>query len=122
MAYHSQKFSDIKKKYNVYNRKLLAIIDALQYWRAYCKKAMSLNIYTNHKNLRYFTTTKTFNMRQVRWLELLRQYKFIIYYIFRKDNGRADALSRKLNYIITKKKSFALLAEGENRILTNTII
>ena len=58
-------------------------------------------------------------MRQVRWLELLGQYKFTIYYIFKKDNGRADALNKRLNYMIIKKESFALLAEEENGTLTN---
>ena len=66
IAYHSRKFSDTEKKYNVHNKKLLVIIDALQYWRIYCKGAMSLDIYTNHKNLQYFIMIKTFNMRQVR--------------------------------------------------------
>ena len=31
MAYHSRKFSDTERKYNIYNKELLAIIDALQY-------------------------------------------------------------------------------------------
>ena len=73
----------------------------------------------DYKNLRYFTTIKTLNMRQVRWLELLGQYKFTIYYIFKKDNGRADALSRKPDYVIIEKESFALLVEGENGTLIN---
>ena len=61
-------------------------------------------------------------MRQVRWSELLGQYKFIIYYIFKKNNGRADALSKRPDYIIIEKKSFIILAEKKNRILINTII
>ena len=60
-------------------------------------------------------------MSQVRWSELLGQYKFIIYYTPRKKNGRMDALSRRPDYITIKKKSFALLVEGENGILTNII-
>ena len=58
-------------------------------------------------------------MRQIRWSELLKQYKFIIYYTPGKDNGRADALSKKLNYIIIKKESFALFIKGKNKILIN---
>ena len=58
-------------------------------------------------------------MRQVRWSELLGQYKFTIYYTFKKDNSRVDALSKKPDYVIIKKKSFALLAEGENGTFTN---
>ena len=42
-------------------------------------------------------------MRQVQWFELLKQYKFIIHYTSRKDNGRADTLNKKPDYIIIKK-------------------
>ena len=42
-------------------------------------------------------------MRQVRQFKLLKQYKFIIYYTSRKNNGRADALNKKPDYITTKK-------------------
>ena len=34
---------------------------------------------------------------------MLKQYKFIILYTSEKDNNRADALSRKSNYIKIKK-------------------
>ena len=66
VAYHSRKFLDTERRYDVHDRELLAIVDALQHWRAYCEGAVSLDIYTNHKNLRYFITTKMLNMRQVR--------------------------------------------------------
>ena len=59
-------------------------------------------------------------MRQVRWAELLKQYKFTIYYTFNKDNGRVDALNKKSEYITTEKESFALLAERKNEIFINT--
>ena len=61
-------------------------------------------------------------MRQIRWSELLGQYKFIIYYIFRKDNGRVDALSKKPDYIIMRKKILRIACGKKNGILTNTII
>ena len=39
----------------------------------------------------------------MRWSELLGQYKFRIQYIPGKENGRADALSRRSNYIEIKE-------------------
>ena len=44
------------------------------------------------------------NRQQVRWTEELEQCKFKIRYISEKTNGRADALSRRCNYIIIKEK------------------
>ena len=61
-------------------------------------------------------------MRQVRWSELLKQYKFTIYYTPGKNNGRADTLNKKPDYIITKKESFALFTEEKNKIFTNTTV
>ena len=43
----------------------------------------------------HFIITKVLNRRQVRWSEILGQYKFKILYTLGKDNGRADALSRR---------------------------
>ena len=42
-------------------------------------------------------------MKQVRWLKLLGQYKFTIYYTLKKDNGRVDALSKRLDYMTIEK-------------------
>jgi hypothetical protein len=39
----------------------------------------------------------------MRWSEKLEQYKFKILYTLEKENGRADALSRRSNHMKTKK-------------------
>ncbi|CAD0040808.1 unnamed protein product [Aureobasidium pullulans] len=67
------------------------------------RRSTSLTILTDHKNLLTFTTTKVLNRRQVRWSELLGQYKFKIQYTPGKDNGRADALSRRIDYMEGKE-------------------
>jgi hypothetical protein len=58
-----------------------------------------------------FTTTKQLNRRQVRWSELLGQYKFKIIYTPRKDNGRADALSRRADLIQDKDVTEKLILQ-----------
>jgi hypothetical protein len=52
-------------------------------------------IYTNHKSLKYLFTQPDLNMRQRRWLELMKDYELEIHYHPRKANVVADALSRK---------------------------
>ena len=52
-------------------------------------------IYTDHKSLKYLMTYKELNLRQRRWLELFKDYDFIIDYHPEKANVVADALSRK---------------------------
>ena len=52
-------------------------------------------IFMNHKSLKYLLTQKKLNLRQRRWLELIKDYELIIEYHSRKTNVVADALSRK---------------------------
>ena len=52
-------------------------------------------IYTDHQSLKYIFTQKELNMRQRRWLELVKDYDCEILYHPGKANRVADALSRK---------------------------
>jgi transposase InsO family protein len=103
IAYHSRKFTSAEENYDVHDKELLAIVVALEHWRVYAESCSDLVIFSDHKNLVNFTTTKVLNRRQVRWSETLGQYKFKIVYTPGKDNGRADALSRRTDIAGTKK-------------------
>src|SRR6187455_717638 len=52
-------------------------------------------IYTDHKSLKYIFTQSELNMRQRRWLELIKDHDMEIHYHPGKANVVADALSRK---------------------------
>jgi len=55
-------------------------------------------VYTDHKNLEYFKTTKTLNQRQHRWAEFLQPFNFKVIYREGPLNEKADALSRCRDY------------------------
>jgi hypothetical protein len=52
-------------------------------------------VYTDHKSSKYIFTQKDLNLRQRRWLELIKDYDLEIHYHQGKTNLVADALSRK---------------------------
>ena len=52
-------------------------------------------MFTDHKSLQYIFEQKELNLRQRRWLELLKDYDINILYHPGKANVVADALSRK---------------------------
>ena len=64
-------------------------------------------IYSDHKSLKYIFTQKELNMRQRRWIELIKDYDLDIHYHPGKANVVADALSRlpyRLNSMILKEQ------------------
>jgi hypothetical protein len=55
----------------------------------------AVHIYTDHKSLKYIFTQPDLNMRQQRWLELIKDYELEVHYHPRKENVVADTLSLK---------------------------
>jgi hypothetical protein len=78
-----------------------AVVMALRTWRHYVF-GNAVHIYTDHKNLKYIFTQSDLNMRQRRWLELIKDYELKVHYHLGKANIVADALSRKAhcNYLL----------------------
>lgn len=52
-------------------------------------------VFTDHKSLKYLFTSKKLNMRQRRWLELLKDYDLTISYYSGKAIKVVDALNWK---------------------------
>ncbi|KAA3486320.1 Transposon Ty3-I Gag-Pol polyprotein [Gossypium australe] len=81
--------------YLTHDLELAAVVFALKLWRHYLYGEKSV-IYTDHKSLKYLLTQKELNLRQRRWVELLKDYDCSIEYHPGKTNVVADALSQKV--------------------------
>ncbi len=119
IVYRSRKLSGPEERYEVHDKELLAIVEALQDWRPYLAGTKKpIQIYMNHKNLRNFATMKQLNQWQVRWAEQLTDYEFQIHYKKSNENGGADALSRRPDHEGVKTIHAEILREDEEGTLT----
>jgi len=94
IAYVSRSLKHHEENYPTHDLELVAIVHALKIWRHYLLGTLC-NIYTDHKSLKYLFTQADLNMRQRRWLELIKDYELEVHYHPGNENVVADALSRK---------------------------
>ena len=91
--------SDAERNYEIHDKELLAILEGFKEWPHYLVGTKDpITVYTNHKNLQSFLTTKLWNQRQIRWAQQLANYNFKIVYRPGKRGGKPDALSRRPEY------------------------
>jgi hypothetical protein len=94
IAYASRQLQCHEEHYPTYDLELLDVVHALKVWRYYLLGNL-VYIYTDHKSLKYLFTQPDLNMRQRRWLELIKDYELEVHYHPGKANVVADVLSRK---------------------------
>ncbi|WVZ97851.1 hypothetical protein U9M48_043360 [Paspalum notatum var. saurae] len=93
VAYASRQLRKHEANYPTHDLELAAVVHVLKIWRHYLL-GNTCHIYTDHKSLKYILTQPELNMRQRRWLELIKDYDLEIHYHPGKANVVADALSR----------------------------
>jgi hypothetical protein len=105
LAYASRALRPHEQNYPMHDLELAVVVHALKIWRHYLMGA-HCNIYTDHKSLKYIFTQVDLNMRQRRWLELIKDYDLEVHYHPGKANVVADALSQKAqcNYVTMDSK------------------
>jgi hypothetical protein len=94
VAYASRQLRKHEQNYPTHDLELAAIVHALKIWRHYMI-GNKCQIFTDHKSLKYIFTQRDLNLRQRRWLELIKDYDLDIQYHPGKANVVADALSHK---------------------------
>jgi hypothetical protein len=112
IAYASRALRPHEINYRTHDLELAVVVQALKIWRHYLM-GNRCNIFTDHKNLKYIFTQSELNMRQRRWLELIKDYELEVHYHHGKANVVADALSRKVhcNHLALKPASDPLSEE-----------
>ena len=69
----------VERNYKIYNKELLAIMEALAKWQQYLLDTMEpFEIWTDHENLKYFREPHKLNGQQARWYLKLQDYNFTL--------------------------------------------
>jgi RNase H-like domain found in reverse transcriptase/Reverse transcriptase (RNA-dependent DNA polymerase)/Integrase zinc binding domain len=119
VAYFSRKMTGPECNYDIHDKELLAVVEAFKHWRVYLEGAKyPVQVYTDHKNLLYWTTTKDLNRRQVRWSEVLASYDFKINHVRGTENACADALSRRRDYVQDSQPGAAAILQKTGKTLS----
>jgi hypothetical protein len=100
IAYSSCQLRLHEEHYPTHDLELVDVVHALCTSRHYLLGNVA-HIFTEHKSLKYIFTQSDLNMRQRRWLELIKDYDLEIHYHPGKANVVVDALSHKAycNYL-----------------------
>jgi hypothetical protein len=123
VAYASRQLRKHEVNYPTHDLELAAVVHALKIWRHYLM-GKRCELYTNHKSLKYIFTQSNLNLRQRRWLELIKDYDLGINYHPGKVNVVADALSCRshVTQLVVESMSFELCEEFDKlnmRIVAN---
>ena len=96
ISFLSRTMQPAEQNYEIYDKELLAIVEALTKWRQYLLDAKEpFEVWTDHENLKYFREPHKLNGRQARWYLKLQDYNFTLKHIPEKINMKADILLRK---------------------------
>ena len=115
-AYHSTTFSPAERNYDIYDRELLTVIQALKEWRHYLTRTKHpVTVITDHKNLGYFKQPQNLSRQQARWWLFLQEYN-IRWVVEQGINiGPADALSRKDEIEMSDNNREITLLKGKDQ-------
>ena len=96
VAYLSKQFNPAEINYDIHDKEMLAIGRSFYAWETLLKSCQKqITVWTDHKNLEYFNSTKSLTRSQARWAKFLSEFDFIVNYRPREKNGKPDALSRR---------------------------
>ena len=121
ICFYSRKLTAAELNYPIYDKELLAVVEAFRQWRIYLEGAGAVDtqgqsvgpgptqVFTDHKNLEYFSTARTTSRRHARWAATLATFKYTICWRKGAANGKADALSRRPDHVPPPLPSLPIL-------------
>ncbi|KAI0507147.1 hypothetical protein KFK09_013267 [Dendrobium nobile] len=103
VEFFSEKLSNARQRWSVYEQELYAVIRALKQWEHYLLH-QDFVLCSDHKALQYINTQKNINRMHARWILFLQKFTFVLKHKSEAQNRVADALSRR-SALITQLQS-----------------
>ena len=99
VAFISKSLNKAERNYEIHDKEMLAIVRYLDEWRYLLEEAQNkFEIWSNHKNLKYFMSNQKLNRRQAQWALYLSRFDFMLKHVPRSSIGKANSLSRRLDW------------------------
>jgi hypothetical protein len=90
VAFLSKSLDEVQRNYDIGDKEMLAIIQALTEWQHLLEGAEHLS---DHQNLKSFMAAKNLNRRQAQWSLYLSRFDFLLVHCPGKHCSKPDALS-----------------------------
>ena len=99
VAYYSKSLNAVEQNYEIHDKEMLAIIQAVKDWHHFLEGARhKFEIWTDHKNLEYFMSAKKLNRRQAQWSLYLSWFNFAMHHHPGCSMGKSNALSCRADH------------------------
>ncbi len=100
IAFYSKNMSSAECNYEIYDKKLLIIIQAFEHWWFKLKLTdISIKMFIDHQALISLMKDKKLSWWQMRWVQKLADFNFKIMYRSDKQNIKIDALTRRADFV-----------------------
>jgi RNase H-like domain found in reverse transcriptase len=106
VAFLLKTFTDMERRYEIYDRELLGIIWALKEWRHYIQgSGHTTLIHMDHQNLTYFRKAQKLSDQQARWLLFLSEFDIKLQHLPGNKMILSDALSRRPDHCLEEDET-----------------
>ncbi len=100
IIYYSKNLSLAECNYEIYDKKLLAIIRIFKHWWSELKLTeLLIKMFTDHQALTSLMKDKELSRCQMHWVQKLVDFNFKIMYRSDKQNIKVDALTRRVDSV-----------------------
>ena len=101
VTFISKSLSDTERNYKIHDKEILAVVRCLEAQRYFLEETtIKFEIWTDHKNLKYFIKAQKLNRRQARQVLYLPRFNFMLKHVPGSKIGKTDSLSRRLDWEI----------------------